>query len=715
MEAPPCSPSVDNSPVVRLSGAKSNGEARQCVAVIGDRRRSSRRKQTPQIRRWLPVRESQSGFGDSGGVNQLQSNSRTEFKSKFESTTTSTIKSISTTTVVFRDRKSETEARIVREEIDEQRHVTLEAQRQLHELQAANARRQEELDLAHRHLQAFDSPTTTSAKPAPTALTSVNEGATQVSKQKPPPTDVAASLKDEIAHQDAYKKRLRYMHGRLMRQVRYLEANADLLAERRRAAHRERALCRNRVKTEADKNRLIKQQLRELHGQQAAFKSNALPVLESYRDELASRLVITQRRRDADRRRDELLRFIGSRPNGGSKVSTRSLTSATAAITRERAPVTRVQRRDSYNILVVDADENKRETLFAVYEGQYARVLRETGEVDLNLVVERFQSYRESTARLREIAVELRSEGARLTREQHAHGAMVSRLRMSGPTDVVVRRQRLRDRLEGEIHAQQLAKAHARERVNAQLKAFVYVQQGVLHIVELLQCLEDRAGMALSPPASVLTIARTGMGGSQPAEMALKSVAPALQTLILLARDMGRRGLQREWLKLPALGYSVPQVARLEQFAPEGQVQRGPFDTEDDRQDSNSSDARDNKHTSERREDEIDEERRDASVMRRVIKKQEKETLRQAEAILHQAAEAKKLQQQQRRPPSQHQSDADIVAAHFREQRRIERQERRYLNGNASPSSHRRSTTSTCNPVVTTPRTHSPRRRHPPN
>ncbi|KAL4137889.1 hypothetical protein PRIC2_001399 [Phytophthora ramorum] len=259
-----------------------------------------------------------------------------------------------------------------------------------------------------------------------------------MSKQKPPPTDVAASLKDEIAHQDAYKKRLRYMHGRLMRQVRYLEANADLLAERRRAAHRERVLCRNRVKTEADKNRLIKQQLRELHGQQAAFKSNALPVLESYRDELASRLVITQRRRDADRRRDELLRFIGSRPNGGSKVSTRSLTSATAAITREH--------------------ENKRETLFAVYEGQYARVLRETGEVDLNLVVERFQSYRESTARLREIAVELRSEGARLTREQHAHGAMVSRLRMSGPTDVVVRRQRLRDRLEGEIHAQQLAK-----------------------------------------------------------------------------------------------------------------------------------------------------------------------------------------------------------------------------------------------------------------
>ncbi|GMF12280.1 unnamed protein product [Phytophthora lilii] len=606
--------------------------------------------------------------------------------------------------------------RVVREEIDEQRHVTVEAQRQLHELQATISRRQEELDLAQRHLQAFDGSVSVQTPPAmsTTGLAPGDESLVQVSKTQPSLNEIASSLKDEIAHQDAYKKRLRYMHERLLQQVRYLEANADLLAERRRAAHRERTLCRSRVKSESDRNRHIKQQLRELHGKQAAFKRNALPVLESYRDELASRLVITQRRQDADRRRDELLRFIGSRTTTGSKVSTRSLTSATAAITKERAPISRVQRRDSFNILVADADENKRETLFLVYEGQYARVLRETKEVDLNIVLDRFQSYRESTTRLREIEVELRTEGSRLAREQQAHSAMVSRLRVSGPTDVAERRQRLRDRLEGALHAQQLEKNQARERVNAQLKAFVYVQQGVLHIVELLQCLEDRAGMALSPPASVVAIARTVMGGNQPAEVALKSVAPALQTLVHQAREVGRRGLQREWFRLPALGYSVPQVSRLEQFAPEGQVQRGPFDIDKEGEDISGV---------KQQENEIDEERRDATVMRRAIKRQENDTLREAEAVLRQANEARKLQQlqqqqqeQQRRPQSpklkmQQQSDTEIVAAHFREQRRAERQEHRFVNGHVSPSVHRRSTAGNYSNANTTRGTQSPRRR----
>ncbi|POM61194.1 LOW QUALITY PROTEIN: hypothetical protein PHPALM_29827 [Phytophthora palmivora] len=319
--------------------------------------------------------------------------------------------------------------RVVREEINEQRHVTLEAQRQLHELQTTIARRQEELHLAQRHLHAFD-PVSGSTSGKPGTLASVDENAV---KAKP---DIVSSLKQEIAHQDAYKKRLRYMHERLVQHVRYLEANADLLAERRRAALRERTLCRNRVQIDSNKNREIRQQLRELQDKRTAFKRNALPVLESYRDELASRLVINQRRHDADRRRDELLRFISTKTHGGSKVtSKRSLSSATAAITKDRVPAGRVQRRDSYNVLAADADENERETLFAVYEGQYARVLRETGEVDLNVVLDRFQSYRESTARLREIEAELRVEGARLTREQQAHSAMVSRLRVSGPAD----------------------------------------------------------------------------------------------------------------------------------------------------------------------------------------------------------------------------------------------------------------------------------------
>ncbi|KAF4318075.1 hypothetical protein G195_008680 [Phytophthora kernoviae 00238/432] len=152
---------------------------------------------------------------------------------------------------------------------------------------------------------------------------------------------------------------------------------------------------------------------------------------------------MTQRRQDADRRREELLQFIGSKPSVSSSVTARSITSATAAIRKECTPFNRLQRRDSYNVLAADAEENKRETLFAVYEGQYDRVLRETGEADLNVVLERFQSYRESAVRLREIEIDLRAEGARLVREQQAHSTMISRLRVSGPTGVAERRQRM--------------------------------------------------------------------------------------------------------------------------------------------------------------------------------------------------------------------------------------------------------------------------------
>ncbi|KAI9998122.1 hypothetical protein PInf_002456 [Phytophthora infestans] len=546
--------------------------------------------------------------------------------------------------------------RVVRDEIDEQRQVTLEAQRQLHELHATITRREEELSLAQRHLHAFSSST---------------ESASPSSNAKP---EIVSNLKLEIAHQDAYKKRLRYLHERLEQQVRYLEANADLLAERKRAAHRERTLCRNRIKVESDKNRHTQQQLCALHDKRAGFKRSALPIIESYRDELASRLVITQRRNDADRRRDELLRFIGTRADG-SKVTSRSLTSASAAMTRGRV-AGKMQRRESYNVLVDDADENRRETLFAVYEGQYARVLRETGEVDLNVVLDRFQSYRESTARLREIEAELRTESARLAREQQAHNALASRLRVSGPGDITERRQRLRDRLEGALHAQQLDKSQARDRMNTQLKAFAFAQQGVLHIVELLLCLDERPGGVI--PGQVAAIARTVMGG--------------------------RRGLQREWLKLAAIDYSAPQVARLEQFE---------FDSN---QKSNNVGMKETRSES---DEEIEEEMRDAVVMRRAIKRQEKETLRQAETILRQTYDARKLLQmqqlhQQRKLQSstllQERSDVEIVAAHFREQRRIEKQEQRLTTGIA-PSTGPLRNTMTPYTAIAPAATQSPRRK----
>ncbi|KAJ8524001.1 hypothetical protein ON010_g17116 [Phytophthora cinnamomi] len=191
--------------------------------------------------------------------------------------------------------------------------------------------------------------------------------------------------------------------------------------------------------------------------------------------------------------------------------------------------------------------------------------------------------------------------------------------------------------------------------------------------------------------------------------------------LVNLAREVGRRGLQREWFKLPPLGYSVPQVARLEQFAPEGQVQRGPFDLDEEIEDA--SGAKDGKHISERQEEEIDEEKHDATIMRRSIKRQEKDTLRQADTILRQTYDARKLlqmqqqqQDQQKRPQSpklkvQHQSDIEIVAAHFREQRRAERQESRFMNGGVLCIGNRRAVNN--NNTTVPAAAQSPRRKQP--
>ncbi|RLN87966.1 hypothetical protein BBJ28_00020613 [Nothophytophthora sp. Chile5] len=537
---------------------------------------------------------------------------------------------------------------LVREEIDEQRRVTREAQRQLHELQAA---------------------------------------------------------------QDAYKKRLRHLQDRLARDVQFLAANADLLAQRLDGARKGRTLCRSRVTLETNKHRELQRQLRELKERRSAFARNAQPVLESYREELASRSVMTERRRDADRRREELLRLVDMNPGKGARCSARSLTNA-AAVARRGSSTDSRKRHSSYDVLVADADEGKRETLFAVYESQYARVLRDTGEQNLEVVLERFQSYRESMARLREIEKEQGVEGERLEREQQAHKALVSRLRLSGPIGLTDCRQRVHDRLEGARHTQRREKFEARERAAMQLKSFVCkcqthspsllcvlpanalllltgadLQQGVLHILELLRCLDDRGGVA-SLPLAVLAAARGVVGVAQPAEPAVNVVASALLTIVQFAREAGRRGLQREWLKLPTLAYSMPQVERLEQFAPERQLGRGPFvngeHDEESQTELSSSGNRASTHDAEQ-EEEAKDERLSMAELRRALKWQEKDTLRQAELVLRQVAETKK-QHQQRKPSQplqlQLQSDAAIVVAHFREQRRTERQElRRPPNG----------------------------------
>ncbi|KAJ0402604.1 hypothetical protein P43SY_007960 [Pythium insidiosum] len=103
-----------------------------------------------------------------------------------------------------------------------------------------------------------------------------------------------------------------------------------------------------------------------------------------------------------------------------------------------------------------------RESLFQIYETQYARVLRETGEADLSIVVDRFLTFHESLQRLQQIERELGAEHSALESRRQRQQQLVQRLRFSGIAEVE-KRKRIRDFLEQQHYLKGLVKAQTKE------------------------------------------------------------------------------------------------------------------------------------------------------------------------------------------------------------------------------------------------------------
>ncbi|GLE02238.1 hypothetical protein PINS_up011076 [Pythium insidiosum] len=124
-----------------------------------------------------------------------------------------------------------------------------------------------------------------------------------------------------------------------------------------------------------------------------------------------------------------------------------------------------------------------RESLFQIYETQYARVLRETGESDLSIVVDRFLSFSESLKRLQQIERELGAEHSALEARRTRQQQLVQRLRFSGIAEVE-KRKRIRDFLEQQHYLKGLVKAQTKEAFVEQLKTFSCTCGCVLRAVD---------------------------------------------------------------------------------------------------------------------------------------------------------------------------------------------------------------------------------------
>lgn len=174
----------------------------------------------------------------------------------------------------------------------------------------------------------------------------------------------------------------------------------------------------------------------------------------------------------------------------------------------------------------------RQETFMQIYESQYARVLDATRETDMSVVLGRFLSFKETTRRLLQIEADATEQQALLERERDAHSDLVRKLRVAGIAESE-KRKKIRDFLEQMHHVKAQVKSHAKDKFLDQLRVFscalrgccrassflhrwltcdsflisnallvnsVDVQQGIENIVELFKCLDDR----VSPPPAAL-------------------------------------------------------------------------------------------------------------------------------------------------------------------------------------------------------------------
>lgn len=419
--------------------------------------------------------------------------------------------------------------RVMKEEIETQRRVTRQVQRQFHALQHALAEKLKDIELVRRHLSTFEAQTslmtasslasplqhsggctTTPATSSSATVAVLTAGAQSGGSGARHRESIAAAaglnespvalistvkrLKDQVQRQELYKKKLKHLLERLSRHVQFLQANLEALRIKQASTKRELQFFQTKLLQERNHCTELEHKRHELIELQVTHAHNAMLVLDSLREEIASRSMMSRNRYEADRRREELLALVHSSP------ATRSGSLHTASTDRE-AIGTSPNRKNSLHVLSADKSPNAvvstatptgsrhwsnsvdlqqfvhRETFMQIYEGQYARVLEETGESDLSVVIERFVSFKETKRHLLQIESDVAEQNVQLEREREAHNDLVRKLRVSGIAEVE-KRKKIRDFLEQMHHVKAQVKSQARDKFVEQLKTFSCTSRG---------------------------------------------------------------------------------------------------------------------------------------------------------------------------------------------------------------------------------------------
>lgn len=396
--------------------------------------------------------------------------------------------------------------RVMKEEIETQRRVTRQVQRQFHSLQHTLGEKLKEVELIRRHLSTFEAQTslmTASTSPQPIALitgcASTSGASVQGARHR---ESIAAAaglsesstviistvkrLKDQVQRQELYRKKLRQLLERLSRHVQFLHANLEALRLQQASTRRELQFFQAKLLQERNHCTELEHRRHELVELQATHAHNAMLVLNSLREEIASRSMMSRNRYEADRRRDELLALVRSSPaiRSGTALTDRGTMGPLAS-----SP----SRKNSLHVLTADKMATvatatpsgsrhrsnsvdlqqfvHREAFMQIYEGQYARVLEETRECDLGVVLERFVGFKETKRQLLQIERDVSELNLQLEREREAHHDLVRKLRVSGIAEVE-KRKKIRDFLEQMHHVKAQVKGQARDKFVEQLKTF---------------------------------------------------------------------------------------------------------------------------------------------------------------------------------------------------------------------------------------------------
>lgn len=376
---------------------------------------------------------------------------------------------------------------MVKEEIELQRQVKQDAQKQLTAVQRELSAREKEIEALQLQLDkireqrqpvlANHTPRRNDDKGVEVSPEVEENGssATGATPRTPKPRvshqdPVIPALEQQLANHDGYKKQLRHMLDRLMRNVQAVTAGEELLRQQTAGARREQVVFAEKLAQDQNQCRDLESKRARILRERAAFAQDSDLLLATYRDEITARTTVSAQRQVADRRRRNMLQLLESRPSSVSS-SGNGAAHASARQDNSSEATHRSRRRNSCSILAADTN-GRRESIFELYEAQYDRILSETGESDAIRVLETFLGFAESQSRLIQIEQELVTETSHLEREREAHEVLLHHLRASGTAEVE-KRKKIRDYLEHVMHERQLEKQFAKEALGESAKLFI--------------------------------------------------------------------------------------------------------------------------------------------------------------------------------------------------------------------------------------------------